>query len=284
MDLEQSNSREIEKLNQRGGRTLSIVDLVQAGTMNVEMAGRAMRAMAEDASVLTGARPGGAGKTTLMAAILGLMPPEVPIVTVEQPHVVQAGLDRPPNEPACYLVHEIGAGHWYGYLWGPDVATFISLSQGQRRIASCLHADTLEELTEILSAPPLDVDEAALGQIGLILFIHVLRGRRRRVATFWEADGQGGHRILFQWNPGAEDFQQVEPPRDPEGVKPYEQFIQTLVDDGETDMELVRRKVVEFYQQHWHSARVTWRFGAAPWARVRKSPNTGKDQTIGARV
>ena len=38
-----------------------------------------MRAMAEGASLLTAARPGDAGKATLMVALLGFLPPEVPI-------------------------------------------------------------------------------------------------------------------------------------------------------------------------------------------------------------
>ena len=54
---------------------LSIVDLIQAGTMSVKMAAYAMRAMHQGASLLTAARPGGAGKTTLMAAILNFLPP-----------------------------------------------------------------------------------------------------------------------------------------------------------------------------------------------------------------
>jgi hypothetical protein len=35
MDFERHNHRQIEMLNQRGGRTLSIVDLIQAGTISV---------------------------------------------------------------------------------------------------------------------------------------------------------------------------------------------------------------------------------------------------------
>ncbi|MFW6171548.1 MAG: hypothetical protein ACODAD_13745 [Planctomycetota bacterium] len=251
MDCEIQNSREIEQLNQRGGRTLSIVDLIEADTIDVRMAAHAMRAVAQGASLLTGARPGGAGKTTLMAAILGLLPPKVPIITVDRSHVVRQGRERPANEPACYLVHEIGSGHWYGYLWGPDVADFISLIGGERRIASCLHADTLQELTDILVFPPLGVDRAALGRVGLILFIHVVTGQRRpqrRVASFWEADGDGEHDLVFQWNAKSDGFDQVGKLRDPEGLEPYERFIETLVDDGEADMEVVRRKVVGFYQ------------------------------------
>ena len=47
MDIEQLNLRQIEQLNQRGGRMLSIVDLIQAGTISVEMAAYTMRAMAK---------------------------------------------------------------------------------------------------------------------------------------------------------------------------------------------------------------------------------------------
>ncbi len=47
------------------------------------MAAYAMRAMHEGASLLTAAGPGGAGKTTLMAALLNLLPLEVPIVTYD---------------------------------------------------------------------------------------------------------------------------------------------------------------------------------------------------------
>jgi type IV secretory pathway ATPase VirB11/archaellum biosynthesis ATPase len=83
MDIERHNHQQIERLNQRGGRTLSIVDLIQAGTLTVEMAACAMRAMHEGASLLTGARPGGAGKTTLMAAILNFLPPQVALITVD---------------------------------------------------------------------------------------------------------------------------------------------------------------------------------------------------------
>ena len=64
MDIEIHNDRQIEHLNQRGGRTLSIVDLVRAGTISVEMSAYAMRAIQQGASLLTGARPGGAGRRT----------------------------------------------------------------------------------------------------------------------------------------------------------------------------------------------------------------------------
>ena len=227
MDIERHNHEQIERLNQRGGRTLSIVDLIQAGTISIEMAAVAMRAMHQGASILTGAVPGGAGKTTLMASILHFLPPDVPIVTVDHSRVIADGLARP-SEPSCYLAHEIGSGHWYGYIWGRDVADFLALIEGPRRIASCLHADTLEQLTDILTSPPLGVSPEALGRVGLILFMHVSRGprgTRRRVAA----------------------FRQVAEPRDAAVLPRYTAFIRRLAHDGDADAHAVRRKVLEFY-------------------------------------
>ena len=250
MDIEKHNHQQIEHLNQRGGRTLSIVDLIQAETISIEMAAYAMRAMHHGASLLTAARPGGAGKTTLMAALLNFLPPEVPIVTVDNSHVIEEGLDRSAAEPACYLVHEIGSGDWYGYIWGRDVAGFFGLIGGQRRIASCLHADTLEEVTGILCSPPLHVRREALGRVGLILFMHVgpaPRGHRRRVSSFWEADGHGGHRMVFRWNGKPDTYEQIEELRDLAGLERYEDFLHSLLDEGEVEMEAVRHRVIRFY-------------------------------------
>lgn len=249
MDVERHNLQQIERLNQRGGRTLSIVDLIRAGTLTIDMAAWAMRAMSQGASILTGARPGGAGKTTLMAAILNLMPPDVPIATVDRGDVLQRAHACTP-EPACYLAHEIGSGDWFGYIWGGDVARFLALVDPPRRVASCLHADTLEELAAVLCARPLGVSRAAIGRVGLILFMHVSPGAgayRRRVAAMHEADGQGGHRLRYRWNPAGDRFESVAP-EDPDVIAPFRDFLAELVDRGELETRAVRRRVVEFYR------------------------------------
>ncbi len=238
----------IEQLNQRGGRTLTVVDLIRAGTIDCAMAACGMRAMAEDGALLTGAVPGGAGKTTLMAAMLHFLPPDVPIVTVDHPSVVaEAG-----PGPACYLAHEIGSGHWYGYIWGGDVARYFGLIGEGRRIASCLHADTLEQMRDILCSPPLRVAPEAFGHVDVLMFMAVRRGLRsvtRRVATLYEADGEGGRRLLYEWEPMSDTFRRVAEPRNPDALAPYEAFIQRLVDEGDVEAEAVRRKVAAFDRQ-----------------------------------
>jgi hypothetical protein len=186
-----------------------------------------------------------------MAALLNFLPRDVPIVTVDRSSVLSDGLARPAGEPACYLAHEIGSGHWYGYIWGRDVARFLSLIEDKRRVASCLHADTLEELTDIVCSPPLEATRESLGRVSLILFMHVsgtLGRYRRRVSTFWESDGAGRHRLLYQWEPRSDEFERVCPPSGPDDLPRYVEFIERLVNEGEVDTRAVRSKVVEFYR------------------------------------
>jgi len=57
--------------NQRGGRMLSLIDLLKDESVSLPMAGYLAAAMRGGASLLVGANPGGAGKTTVMCALAG---------------------------------------------------------------------------------------------------------------------------------------------------------------------------------------------------------------------
>jgi len=212
-DLERGNLEQIEALNQRGGRTLSIIDLIRAGTISAEMAAYVGYGVSQGASVLTAANPGGAGKTALLAALLGFVPRDMRLVTVDSAEVVAKAEAK--LTPHCYLAHEIGAGHWYGYLWGPVVARYLSLASGPHMVASCLHADTIEELQADLASLPLGVSPSVLLGIDFVLFMRVDRGGageaggyRRRVAAVYQSNRSGGsHRRVFRWERERDAFE-----------------------------------------------------------------------------
>ncbi len=108
----QAHCETIERCNQRGGRMLSIVDLMASGTLTRELATYALAAIGSGASFMVGARPGGAGKTTVMGALLNLVPQHVTLVATENEAVVEQGIrERLPRH--CYVCHEIGNGVYY---------------------------------------------------------------------------------------------------------------------------------------------------------------------------
>ena len=65
---------EIDRCNQRSARMLSIVDLLEAGTLSPALAAYLLAAISRGASFMVGALPGSAGKTTVMGALLNFVP------------------------------------------------------------------------------------------------------------------------------------------------------------------------------------------------------------------
>ncbi len=242
MDALRDNLREINSLNQRGGRMLSVVDLIEDGTLTSEVAGYLLTSVAGGASFLTAAGPGGVGKTTLMACLLSFLAPGERIHTVTDPQRLPE-----PEGPTCYLCHEIGAGHWYGYLWGDEAADFLALRQ-QGRIAASLHAETVEELRDQLLGPSIGADERDLAAVRLLLFM-VRRGSRRRVSAIYERAGgeRADLRRIVTWEPGTDSFA-CHAERVP-GLDRATAFIDGLVADGTYLLEDVMAAVADFYAE-----------------------------------
>ncbi|MBC7287782.1 MAG: hypothetical protein H5T86_07010 [Armatimonadetes bacterium] len=251
-NIEAHNLTEIERLNQRGGRTLSIADLCAARTLNSEVAAFFLCAVREGASILTGARRGGAGKSTLLANILCMLPPGERIVTVSSRAVIARALEAPPTGPECVLSHEIGSGHWYGYIWGDAVGQFFRLMDTGRRIASCIHADTLEELEDILASPPLLVPPEYINNLGLVAFIDFVgRGAARRVTYVYGHAPGGELRLALRWR-ASDDTHDLVSPLEAFGIDGADfdrakLFFDKLLAAGPCELTDMRRQIAEFY-------------------------------------
>jgi hypothetical protein len=213
IDFEQHNLDAINSLNQRGGRMLSLVDLLEAGTLNLDMAANMAAVAVGGGSFLTGAGPGGVGKTTLMAAALAFLPPGTEIVTIEGPKTLDELAARPAPHPQCLVVHEIGAGSYYGYLWGPAVARYFNLTAKLGcSLASNLHAETYTAARHQLMGGSLGVPAQALARVSLLAFMTQV-GSRRRIAALWESaeNATAPHRLAWRWVAEKDAFEKVGP-------------------------------------------------------------------------
>lgn len=131
----------VDQSNQRGGRMLSIIDLVETGTMLREQCAWMLDHILNGGSWLVGARPGGAGKTTIMSAFLAMLPADT-VAYVARPGT---GWERAqPGE--CVVAYELSPGGYDGYVWDDDVRVLCELGVSGCRIVSNLHADTLDEV------------------------------------------------------------------------------------------------------------------------------------------
>jgi hypothetical protein len=181
---------------------LSLIDLLEDGTVDLPLAGYLAAAMRGGASVMVGANPGGAGKTTVMCALLNWVPNVVELCAADGGATLEQALADPPDAPeeTCYIAHEIGSGPYFAYVWGENARRFFALRRKGYLIGTNLHADTLAEAQAQLLRSN-GVVEADLAAVEIMCFLRVERARgwqrERTLATVYESDGDG-HRLLWE--------------------------------------------------------------------------------------
>ncbi|MFW6138981.1 MAG: hypothetical protein ACOC7U_07400, partial [Spirochaetota bacterium] len=145
---------QINRMNQRGGRMLSVIDLIKAGTLSVDLAAHLAASQLKGISILSGARTGGAGKTTLLASILAFTPPGDEIITVTAGNLSQyrkiasqKHTSRKTSEKkSIFLCHEISPASYFSYLWGENLKDYFALADSTAsHICFTIHADSPEE-------------------------------------------------------------------------------------------------------------------------------------------
>lgn len=187
---------EINRCNQRGGRMLSIFDLLDAESLDLDLAAFLMARVSRGTSFMVGARPGGAGKTAVMCALLSLLPRDCDMMPATSSTVCAAT----PAPRRCYVCHEIGSGPYFSYLWNADLRAYCALSEQGHILATNLHADDLDEAREQVCGQN-RVPEAHFNAFGLVLFLRVRGGyaaRRHWIETVYASDGKIAHSPVFE--------------------------------------------------------------------------------------
>jgi hypothetical protein len=239
----------INACNQRGGRMLSLVDLLDAGTVDLPLGAYLAAAMGSSASLLVGAKPGGAGKTAVMCALLNFLPIHTVIRPVDSPAVLaNAQRDARPGD-TCYLAHEIGDGYYYAYVWGSDARAFLNLAAHGHTIASNLHADTLDETRDQLCREN-GVDPAHLDAVTLKLYLRLGRKDgwtlRRWVGQVYESDGTQDRLVWTSDRHGTLTRLEAHSAIvSPEQEEAYAEFLADLAQRNVRRIEDVRRALVQ---------------------------------------
>jgi len=238
---------ELDRCNQRGGRMLSVFDLLDAGTLDLGLAACLMARISRGASVMVGALPGGAGKTTVMAALLNLAPADRPLAAATAESVQTAREIR--SAPRCYICHEISPAHYFSYLWGEALRGYCGLARAGHMLATNLHADDLVEAREqvcVENAVPIE----DFNRFGLLVFLRVDGGigPRRRIEKVYCGDGASGHRLIFDAAVAlVPDLDSPECVGDPAYARLCREFLERTRAAGTRTIEETRRAVLEFF-------------------------------------
>ncbi len=202
-DAIRRHCRELARCNQRGGRMLSVFDLLAAETLDLDLAAYFLAHIARGASFMIGANPGGAGKTTVMCALLNFVPADTLLAAAADDALRECPrmLDE---QRTCLICHEIGAGPYFAYLWGEPLRRFCALSDTGCMLAANLHADDIDE-ARLQVCVENDVPRSHFAAFQLVAFLRVEGSGyspRRRIERVYASDGSSAHELVFEHGRG----------------------------------------------------------------------------------
>jgi hypothetical protein len=240
---------ELNRCNQRGGRMLSVFDLLAAKTLDLNLAAYLMARISRGASLMVGSVPGGAGKTTVMCALLNFVPIDVPLIAAT-PEAVYEASNANVSARACYVCHEIGSGYYFAYLWADELRAYCGLSDQGHILATNLHADNLEQAKNQVCNTN-SVPGEHFNKFELLIFLRIENRylkAKRWIEEVYSGDGSSGHELIFHANnkrtldENAKHYQ-----AEPEYVAACRDFLKKMPPNVRT-IEDARRHVVEFLQ------------------------------------
>ena len=242
---------ELNRCNQRGGRMLSVFDLLDAGTLDLDLTAYLMARISRRASFMVGAVPGGAGKTTVMCALLNFVPEDVSLIAAT-PQAVYRAATTPSSTRCCYICHEIGAGSYFAYLWADALQTYCTLFEAGHILATNLHADDLEQARDQICNDN-DIPIEHFNRFELLIFLGVEGGyftSHRWIEEVYSSDGSSEHTLFFRASDSnAFNLNDIECSVDPAYVHACRDFLETMAPTMRT-IEDTRRRVVEFLRQN----------------------------------
>jgi hypothetical protein len=155
---------------------LSIIDLVNSGTLDCKLAALLWLIMEHRSSVLVASMPVFAGKTTLMHALLDFLPPGLRMIGLKG-YFEDFKFVEHSQPQKSYLVSEEISNHGFSeYLWGfKAVKTFRLLSEGYA-LGATMHARSSEEAILMLYRV-LGIPLSLISHMGIIVNLLATNGR-----------------------------------------------------------------------------------------------------------
>jgi len=237
---------------------LSIVELIESGDLDARTAALAWLTLERHGSVLIAALPQRAGKTTLLGALLDLLPPSQARVHLAGGAETFAFLGTTEPKRTLLVANELSS-HLPVYLWGAQaIRAFAAVANGYA-ITGTLHADSAEGAIALLR-DDCGIPAAQLARIGLIVVIAVVgEGERitaRRVAGAYRTlprTAGPGTKPLVEWDPATERWRHE--PDDESALAgpqldPRAAFLTDLARRGIRGSAAVRAAVADFHLEH----------------------------------
>lgn len=213
----------------------SIVELIQTGTLDAELAATIWLLIEGRVPLLVAAGRPGVGASTLLAALLEFIPPELRVVELrgadetfdwlpQASELGWPGVARRPAEGAPFrpedtvlLAAEL-SDHAPAATWGEAARIAVRAAAIGYGLAATIQGDSLDDVFGALRASPIGLGDDELSRLGVVLVLRQSAGGHRRVAAAHYVrpvarDVHGhlqrlGPAVLATWNDATDTFEQ----------------------------------------------------------------------------
>jgi len=212
----------------------SIAELIGAGVMDADLAATIWLLLEGRVPVVVAGDGQGVGKSTLLGALLDLLPPDVRVVELRGvnetfewlPQASELGWPGVPARPVgapvraettVILATEL-SDHTPAYTWGEAARVAARAAALGYGLAATIHGDSLDDVLSTLRANPVQLTDDELSRLGVVLVLRRVDGDRRRVIAAHylrpvARDVHGhiqrlGPAVLATWDPAMDRFEQ----------------------------------------------------------------------------
>jgi hypothetical protein len=153
---------------------LSIMQIMNAGSADIDIVALLWAMLARRASVLVAAEPPMAGKTTTLTALLDLMPADTKRVYLRGYYETFDFANEADADPKhTYILANEMSDHLAVYLWGSRIYKTFELMDKGYAIGSTMHAETVDDVVAILNSEPLCVPPERIARLTLVINLYV---------------------------------------------------------------------------------------------------------------
>jgi hypothetical protein len=213
----------------------SIADLLRAGTLDAELAATIWLLVEGRVPLIVAGEGSGAGRTTLLSALLDFVPAGIRIVELRGaaetfdwlpqaselgwPGIAHRPASGPPTRPedAVLLAVEV-SDRGTEATWGEAARVAIRAASIGYGLAATIPAGSLDEVFAQLRAAPVGLVDDELSRLGVVLVVLDTDDGRRRVSAAHYVrpvarDAHGhlqrlGPAVLATWDPATDTFEQ----------------------------------------------------------------------------
>ena len=209
----QNDIEYLEKLDDpdQGDYSRTIIDLINANTMDLELASFLVDKVRSGSSYITGSGPGGIGKTTTMHALLPFVPKNLPFLTALPGEIKPIKQKR----HSVVISNELSDHPPPTYLWDKELRDYFNLLESGHILISNVHADNHDEAFQQMVTEN-DVPERQFRAINLLIFICLEGGNPdqgrikdnvtpRIVNKVYYSDGKSPHKLVYSPKEGLSD-------------------------------------------------------------------------------